>query len=78
MDSPRTKIIPEPDGFLTAIDLAGTIDALFAGGENPQDIYCPTFRFDIDCDEFTTALDLSILIDHLFASGDGPCDPWDL
>ena len=65
----------EPDGFLTAIDLAGEIDALFAGGTNPRDTWCPTYRFDLDCDEFTTALDLSILIDHLFAGGTGPCDP---
>jgi hypothetical protein len=65
----------EPDGFITALDLAATIDALFAGAENPQDPDCPTFRFDLDCDGFATALDLAGLIDHLFAGGEGPCDP---
>jgi hypothetical protein len=65
----------EPDGFLTSLDLASVIDALFAEGDNPQDVYCPTFRFDMDCDDFTTALDLSVMIDHLFVSGEGPCAP---
>lgn len=63
------------DGFITALDLAGIIDALFSGADNPQDAYCPTYRFDFDCDDFTTALDLAALIDHVFASGSGPCDP---
>jgi hypothetical protein len=65
----------EPDGFLTSLDLAAIIDALFVEGPNPQDIYCPTYRFDLDCDFFTTALDLSIIIDHLFVSGPDPCEP---
>jgi hypothetical protein len=65
----------EPDGFITAVDLAAVIDALFAGGANPQDPDCPTFRFDLDCDGFTTALDLAAIIDHLFSGGPGPCDP---
>ncbi len=65
----------EPDGFITAIDLAAVIDALFAGGANPQELECPTFRFDLDCDQFTTALDLAVVIDHLFAGGPEPCDP---
>jgi M6 family metalloprotease-like protein len=52
------------------------IDALFAGGVNPLDPNCLTFRFDfLDCDGFTTALDLSAMIDYLFAGGAGPCDP---
>jgi len=65
----------EPDGFLTALDLASCIDILFAGSPDIQDTGCPTPRFDIDCDGFSTALDLSKLIDHLFAGGAGPCDP---
>ena len=65
----------EPDGFITALDLAAVIDALFAGGANLQDADCPTFRFDLDCDLFTTALDLAVVIDHLFAGGQGPCAP---
>ena len=65
----------EPDGFITSLDLAAVIDALFAGGTDPQDPDCPTFHFDFDCDRFTTALDLAIVIDYLFAGGQGPCDP---
>lgn len=65
----------EPDGFLTALDLAACIDVLFAGSPDVQDAECPSPRFDIDCDGFSTSLDLSKLIDHLFAGGDGPCDP---
>jgi hypothetical protein len=65
----------EPDGFITSLDLAAVIDALFAAGENPRDPVCPTYRFDLDCDAFTTSLDLSLIIDYLFVSGSGPCDP---
>ncbi len=65
----------EPDGFITAVDLGKLIDALFAGGTNPQDADCPTFRYDFDCDAFTTALDLGSMIDYLFAGGAEPCDP---
>ncbi len=65
----------EPDGFLTALDLAECIDILFAGHTDIQDGGCPSPRFDLDCDTFSTALDLSVLIDHLFAGGAGPCDP---
>jgi hypothetical protein len=65
----------EPDGFITSIDLAGLISALFEGGEDPQDVCCPTSRFDMDCDGFLTSLDLSVMIDYLFSSGPGPCDP---
>jgi hypothetical protein len=79
-DPPPCLVCPsqgdsEPDGFITSLDLAAVIDALFASGENPQDPDCPTFRFDLDCDEFTTPLDLSIMIDYLFANGEGPCVP---
>lgn len=64
------------DGFITALDLSIMIDALFAGGTNPTDPNCTTFRFDfLDCDGFTTPVDLSAMIDHLYAGGDGPCDP---
>jgi hypothetical protein len=65
----------EPDGFITALDLAACIDILFAGAEDVQDEHCPTPRFDLDADGFTTALDLSRMIDHLFADGPGPADP---
>jgi hypothetical protein len=65
----------EPDGYVTALDLAACIDILFAGAEDIQDPSCPSPRFDFDCDTFSTALDLSGLIDHLFVSGPGPCDP---
>jgi hypothetical protein len=65
----------EPDGFVTSLDMAAVIDALFASGDDPQDPDCPTTRFDFDCDGFTTSLDLAIVIDHLFAAGPGPCDP---
>jgi len=65
----------DDDGFLTALDLGDMIDALFAGGSDPQDPLCPASRADIDCDGFATALDLGNLIDHLFAGGPGPCDP---
>ncbi|HUT56661.1 MAG TPA: dockerin type I domain-containing protein [Phycisphaerae bacterium] len=64
----------EPDGFLTALDLAACIDILFAGSPDVQDAGCPSPRYDIDCDGFSTAIDLAKLIDHLFAGGDGPCD----
>jgi len=63
----------EPDGFITALDLAAMISVLFEGGPDPQDPCCPHTRFDLDCDGFATALDLSRLIDHLFAGGVGPC-----
>lgn len=65
----------EPDGFVTALDLASCIDILFAGSPDVHDPGCPSPRFDIDCDNFSTAIDLSKLIDHLFAGGAGPCDP---
>lgn len=65
----------EPDGFVTPLDLSKLIDALFTGGDNPQDLDCPDPRFDVDCDGFTTPLDLAVMIDHLFAGGPGPCDP---
>jgi hypothetical protein len=65
----------EPDGFITSIDLAGVISALFEGGDDPQDVCCPTTRFDMDCDGFLTSLDLSMMIDYLFGGGPGPCDP---
>ena len=65
----------EPDGFITALDLAACIDVLFAGALDVQDADCPSPRFDLDCDWFSTALDLAVIIDHLFAGGNGPCDP---
>lgn len=65
----------DQDGFLTALDLAGMIDVLFAGQPDVQDPDCPSPRADFDCDGFSTALDLSGLIDHLFAGGGAPCDP---
>lgn len=65
----------EPDGFVTALDLASCIDILFAGAPDLHDPACPSPRFDLDCDGFSTALDLSQIIDHLFAGGAGPCDP---
>jgi hypothetical protein len=65
----------EPDGFLTALDLAACIDILFAGSVDAKERWCPSPRMDLDCDGFSTALDLAVLIDHLFAGGDGPCDP---
>jgi hypothetical protein len=65
----------EPDGFVTALDLASCIDILFAGAIDLQDPGCPSPRFDFDCDGFSTALDLAVLIDHLFAGGGGPCGP---
>jgi hypothetical protein len=65
----------DEDGFLTALDLSGMIDILFAGQPDVQDASCPSPRADFDCDGFSTALDLSGLIDHLFAGGAGPCDP---
>lgn len=65
----------EPDGFVTALDLASCIDILFAGATDVHDPGCPSPRFDLDCDGFSTALDLAKLIDHLFAGGSGPCDP---
>jgi M6 family metalloprotease-like protein len=64
----------DEDGFITSLDMSGLIDALFAGGPDPQDPNCLTYRFDLDCDDFTTALDLTVIIDYLFASGAGPCD----
>jgi hypothetical protein len=67
----------DDDNFITAIDLAGLIDVLFAGEPDVQDPICPLPRGDGDCDGFSTALDLSLIIDHLFASGLGPCDPCD-
>jgi uncharacterized delta-60 repeat protein len=65
----------EPDGFITSLDLAAVIDALFAGSDNPQDPDCQTFRYDADCDGATTSLDLAAVIDYLYAAGAGPCDP---
>jgi hypothetical protein len=65
----------DEDNFTTAVDLGGLIDALFAGGDDPQDPQCVTHRGDLDCDGFTTALDLSVMIDFLFAGGTSPCDP---
>jgi hypothetical protein len=65
----------DADGFITPLDLAAEIDALFTGGADPQDPLCPTTRGDFDAEGFNTALDLAGLIDHLFASGPGPCDP---
>lgn len=65
----------EPDGFVTALDLAACIDILFQGHTDVKDASCPSPRFDADCDGFTTALDLASVIDHLFAGGAGPCDP---
>jgi hypothetical protein len=65
----------DADGFLTALDLGGLIDVLFAGRPEEQDPQCPSGRGDFDCDGFPTALDLSGLIDHLFAGGPPPCDP---
>jgi hypothetical protein len=65
----------DADGFLTALDLAGMIDILFAGRVDPKDPLCPATRADFDCDGFATALDLGGIIDHLFAGGAGPCDP---
>ena len=65
----------EPDGFITALDLAELIDILFAGKFEAQDLECVTVRFDLDCDFFSTALDLAVLIDHLYAGAPGPCDP---
>jgi hypothetical protein len=64
----------DADGFLTAIDLSGMIDVLFAGSPDIQDPDCPISRSDFDCDNFATALDLVGLIDHLFAGGQPPCD----
>jgi hypothetical protein len=65
----------DADGFITATDLAGIIDALFAGGSNPKDVNCPVNRFDLNCSGFADALDLALLIDHLFSGGSPPCDP---
>jgi hypothetical protein len=64
----------DADGFLTALDLSGLIDILFAGSPDIQDPDCPIPRSDFDCDNFATALDLGGLIDHLFAGGQGACD----
>jgi hypothetical protein len=63
------------DGFITALDLGGLIDVLFAGRTSVQDPDCPTDRLDFDCDCFVTAVDLAVCIDFLFNSGPGPCDP---
>jgi hypothetical protein len=63
------------DNFLTALDLSGLIDILFAGDPDIQDGTCPAPRADFDCDDFSTAQDLGALIDHLFAGGAGPCNP---
>jgi len=65
----------DEDNFLTALDLGGLIDVLFAGAPEVTDPDCPTSRGDFDCDGFPTALDLGGLIDHLFAGGAAPCDP---
>lgn len=65
----------EPDGFLTALDLAACIDILFSGAADIRDADCPSPRCDLDCDGYSTALDLAFLIDHLFAGGSEPCDP---
>lgn len=65
----------DADGFITALDLASEIDALFSGGPDPTDPNCPTSRGDFDIDGFNTALDLAGLIDHLFSGGPGPSDP---
>jgi hypothetical protein len=64
----------DADGFVTAIDLAGMIDILFAGSPDVQDPDCPITRADFDCDGFATVLDLVGLIDYLFAGGQPPCD----
>ena len=65
----------DDDSFLTALDLGGLIDILFAGVPEPTVPTCPAGRADFDCDGFPTALDLGELIDHLFAGQPGPCDP---
>lgn len=65
----------DADNFLTALDLGGEIDVLFAGLTDPADPGCPVSRGDFDNDTFLTILDLGKLIDFLFVGGEGPCDP---
>lgn len=65
----------EANGALDALDLNIMIDALFFSGANPQDVTCPTFRFDLDCNSVTDALDLNVMIELLFFAGPAPCDP---
>jgi len=63
------------DGFLDATDLSFMIDAVFFGGNDPQDPVCNATRGDFNCDGFTDATDLAFLIDHVFFGQPGPCDP---
>jgi uncharacterized delta-60 repeat protein len=65
----------EPDGFVTASDLARIIDAVFFSGAESQDPACPTTRFDFNCDLATDATDLAGWIDHIFFGSAGPCEP---
>lgn len=65
----------DASGFTDATDLQLAIDAVFFGGGNPQDAWCPTHRLDFDCNGFTDALDLQLMIDYVFFGGGQPCDP---
>ena len=65
----------DKDGYGTSLDLAALIDALFAGGTNPQDGSCPTLRFDADCDGYVSPLDLAVAVDFLYAQGPPACNP---
>lgn len=67
----------EPDGVLTAVDLAVMIDIVFFAGIDPQDPECPATRFDFDCTGSVDAVDLAKMIDHVFFAGAGPCNPCD-
>lgn len=65
----------DQDGFITALDVAAEIDALFAGGLNPRSTACDATCADFDCDGQANTLDLGQLIDHVYGGGPGPCDP---
>ncbi|GAB4316501.1 MAG: hypothetical protein Kow0074_04460 [Candidatus Zixiibacteriota bacterium] len=63
------------DGFLDAVDLNLTINALFFGGLNPNDPQCPVSRADLDANSVADAVDLNYLIELLFFGGAEAVDP---
>ena len=65
----------DASGFPDGIDLNLLIDALFFGGDDPRDLFCPVSRGDFDISGQIDALDLNLMIDYLFFSGAAPQDP---
>lgn len=65
----------DSNGTVDAVDLAGEIDVVFFGEDDPQDPDCPATRSDFNADGTPDAVDLALLIDHVFFGGSGPISP---